>query len=84
MDIFADIVDNYGDMGWVLELLVMSRLSVHFRIVTDAPLKMGDFMKKSRSHLPSYEVIDKHTYDHSDTAKVVILGLHAKVDFTRF
>ena len=84
MDIFADIVDNYGDMGWVIEFLMMSRLSVHFRVVTDAPLKMGDFMKRSGSHLPPYEVIDKNTYDHSGTAKVVILGLHAKVDFTRF
>ena len=40
IDIFSDIVDNYGDMGWVLELLVMSRLNVHFRIVTDDTQKM--------------------------------------------
>jgi hypothetical protein len=41
VDIFADIIDNYGDMGWVVEFLIESRFHTHFRIITDDTGQMG-------------------------------------------
>ena len=59
IDIFADIIDNYGDMWWVLEFLMMSRLPVSFRIVTDDTDAMRKFLERSECTLPQYELLTK-------------------------
>lgn len=82
-DIFIDIIDNYGDMWWVLEFLCMSRLPFFWRIVTDQPSKIEAFMSQSGMTLPPYEIYDKKNYDFLTASHLIILGLHASLDFSR-
>ncbi len=84
IDIFADIIDNYGDMWWVLEFLMMSRLPVSFRIVTDDMDAMRKFLERSECTLPQYELLTKNEYKYHESSPLIILGLHAKVDLERF
>lgn len=84
IDIFADIIDNYGDMWWVLEFLMMSGLPVSFRIVTDDTSTMREFLQRSECALPEYELLEKNKYKYDEISDLIILGLHAKVDLERF
>ena len=84
IDIFADVIDNYGDMGWVLEFLLMSSLTTSFTIVTDNPNAMGAFLEKSGSSLPIYRVQAKDSYNYTTSSPLIVLGLHAQCDYTQF
>ncbi len=84
IDIFLDIIDNYGDMWWVLECMLMSGIDVEWRIVTDAPLKIRVFLEKSGCEWLSYELIEKSHYDYQASSKVIFLTLHAQVDISKF
>ncbi len=79
-DIFIDIVDNYGDMGWVLECLLMSWFPLFWRIVTDNPLQLETFFSQSWCTLPSYKIYEKSEYDYVTSSKLIILGLHADIE----
>ncbi len=81
-DIFIDIIDHYGDMWWVLEFLLMNRLSLFWRIVTDDPSKMEAFITQSGSELPPYEIQEKKDYDPHTASPLIILWLHAHIDFS--
>ena len=83
-DIFVDIIDNFGDMWWVLEFLMMSRLPLSFRIVTDEPMKMRGFLMRSGCELPLYKIIGRWSYRYAWSSDLIILGLHTKVDLMRF
>lgn len=39
-----DIADNYGDMGWVLEFLLMAKIIENYSIVTDDRKSLSEFL----------------------------------------
>ena len=80
-DIFIDIIDNYGDMGWILEFLMMNRLPIFWNIVTNAPVKMESFLEKSGCSLPPFIIIEKEKYDLKKCSNLVILWLHTNINF---
>ncbi len=84
IDIFVDIVDNYGDMGWVVECILMSGLDVKWRIISDAPWKLRDFFEKSAPSLSRCEIIEKKYYNYDGSSSIIVLSLHAKVDLEKF
>jgi hypothetical protein len=59
IDICADVRDNYGDMGWVLEFLVMAGIAPRYRIVTDHVRALQAFLEKTHTPLPHYTLIEK-------------------------
>ena len=78
-----DIADNYGDMGWVLEFLLMAKIIENYSIVTDDRKSLSEFLWKSGRVLPAYEIIEKSSYaPEPDT--LIILGLHAEYDMSIF
>lgn len=62
----------------------MSRLPTFFRIVTDDMDAMRKFLERSECVLPGYELLAKNEYKYHESAPLIILGLHAKVDMGKF
>ena len=63
IDIFLSVIDNYGDMGFAVELL--SGFKQRFRDVydfciwTDSPSKTEDFFQLHTEYLPKYSILPR-------------------------
>lgn len=84
IDIFIEIIDNYGDMGWILECMIMSGLDIHWNIVTNDREKMRIFLEKSDYKSDNYSLIQKEEYDPKLASKVLFLPLHTEVNVAPF
>lgn len=83
-DIFVDVVDNYGDMGWIAECILLSGLDFEWRIISDAPQIVHAFFQKSLPKLSHPKIIEKSLYEYDNSAPIIILSLHAKVELDNF
>ncbi len=84
IDIFIEVIDNYGDMGWILECMIMSGLDTHWNIVTNDREKMQIFLERSDYKVDNYFLIPKKEYDPKSASKFLFLPLHTEVDIRSF
>jgi hypothetical protein len=82
IDIHIDIIDNLGDMGWIGEFLAMNPLNTPYRIITDEKERLEAFLRKISFWKTKYEIIEKNRYNYTSASKIILLALHAKIDFT--
>jgi hypothetical protein len=78
-DIFVDIIDNYGDIGWVEELIRASATKMRFRIVTTTPELVSAFLLRNTIDEGLYRICPENEYISLGASPIVILSFHKKI-----
>ncbi len=80
IDIFVDIIDNYGDIGWVEELMRASYTKIRYRIVTSTPELVSAFLLRNTVDEKLYRICPQKEYIPLGASPVVILSFHKKIN----
>lgn len=84
IDIFVDIIDNYGDIGWVEELIRASYMKMRYRIVTSTPELVSAFLVRNALDEKLYRICPENEYTPLGASPIVILSFHKKVEARLF
>ena len=80
IDIFLSVVDNYGDMGFLTEILFAfqkrEKDAFVFSIWTDAADAISSFLQKNTHILPEYHIFPFDTFEKSSHPRFVLSLFH--------
>ncbi len=83
IDIFISVVDNYGDMGFLTEILFAfhhrEKDAFVFSIWTDAVDAVSFFLEKNQSILPGYRVLSRDTFPKDSIPRCILSLFHSEL-----